>query len=210
MDQNFTDEIKEWLETPDEQRDYQLGATILLRLTGNRVMYRNIAFNPNARARFITAQIKKYYDFRLARLTHEQVLQMQNDVDKIVEEHKQQINLADKAEQTDASDRENRITGKRDDHDILPDDIKALYIENLSLLRKIRELHFKLRTLTLDNSACPDSERYPFLKEIIALDKKYHDNWNAYDHYVISQDSDNTQDGGQTKVDEQQNDSETT
>ena len=42
----------------------------------------------------------------------------------------------------------------------------------------------RLRSLSLENSTCPDSERYPFLKELIALDKKLHANWEAYDHYV--------------------------
>ena len=33
-------------------------------------------------------------------------------------------------------------------------------------------------------SATPDSERYPFLKELIALDKRLHSNWEQYDHYT--------------------------
>lgn len=48
----------------------------------------------------------------------------------------------------------------------------------------MRELHLRLRSLSLENSTCPDSERFPFLKELIALDKKLHANWEAYDHYV--------------------------
>ena len=48
----------------------------------------------------------------------------------------------------------------------------------------MRELHLRLRSLSLDNATCPDSERYPFLKELISLDKKLHANWEAYDHYV--------------------------
>ena len=48
----------------------------------------------------------------------------------------------------------------------------------------MRELHLRLRSLSLENSTCPDSERYPFLKELISLDKKLHANWEAYDHYV--------------------------
>ena len=31
-----------------------------------------------------------------------------------------------------------------------------------------------------------DSERFPFLKELIELDKRLHKNWEEYDHYVIS------------------------
>ena len=48
----------------------------------------------------------------------------------------------------------------------------------------MRELHLKLRTLSLDNATCPDSERYPFLQEIIKLDKKLHENWYTYDHFI--------------------------
>ena len=77
-----------------------------------------------------------------------------------------------------------RRLGKREDHDALPDEVKAKYVENLSLLQRMRELHLRLRSLSLENSTCPDSERYPFLKELIALDKKLHANWEAYDHDV--------------------------
>lgn len=75
--------------------------------------------------------------------------------------------------------------GKRADHDALPDEIKALYVENLQLLHRMREVHLRLRTLSLENVTCPDSERYPFLKEIIALDKRLRSNWDIYDHFVI-------------------------
>ena len=74
--------------------------------------------------------------------------------------------------------------GKRADHDELPDEIQALYVENLSIVQKMRELHLKLRSLSLANATCPDSERYPFLKELIALDKRLHSNWEQYDHYT--------------------------
>ena len=74
--------------------------------------------------------------------------------------------------------------GKRDDHDQLPDEIQALYVENLGIVQKMRELHLKLRSLSLEKSPCPDSERYPFLKELIALDKRLHSNWETYDHYT--------------------------
>lgn len=74
---------------------------------------------------------------------------------------------------------------KRVDHDSLPDEIKAKFVENLLILQRMCELHLRLRSLSLDNVICPDSERYPFLKELIALDKKLHANWEAYDHYVV-------------------------
>ena len=174
MDNKFTELIKQWLETPSNQRDYSVGALYLLKLSGNQIMYRNIVAQLDRRHEFVDYQIQKYYNFRVQALTHAQVEEMQQKVDVIVAEH---ISLAANADE--------HKTGKRIDHDSLPDEIKAKYVENLSILQRMRELHLKLRSLSLDTAPCPDSERYPFLKELIELDKKMHANWEEYDHYVI-------------------------
>lgn len=175
MDHKFTELIKQWLETPSDQRDYSVGALYLLKLSGNQIMYRNIVAQLDRRHDFVDYQIQKYYNFRVQALTHAQVEEMQQQVDVIVAEH---ISLAANADE--------HKTGKRDDHDSLPDEIKAKYVENLSILQRMRELHLKLRSLSLDTSPCPDSERYPFLKELIELDKKMHANWEEYDHFVAT------------------------
>ena len=175
MDNKFTELIKQWLETPSNQRDYSVGALYLLKLSGNQIMYRNIVAQLDRRHDFVDYQIQKYYNFRVQALTHAQVEEMQQQVDVIVAEH---ISLAANADE--------HKTGKRDDHDSLPDEIKAKYVENLSILQRMRELHLKLRSLSLDTSPCPDSERYPFLKELIDLDKKMHANWEEYDHFVAT------------------------
>ena len=175
MDHKFTELIKQWLETPSDQRDYSVGALYLLKLSGNQIMYRNIVAQLDRRHDFVDYQIQKYYNFRVQALTHAQVEEMQQQVDVIVAEH---ISLAANADE--------HKTGKRDDHDSLPDEIKAKYVENLSILQRMRELHLKLRSLSLDTSPCPDSERYPFLKELIDLDKKMHANWEEYDHFVAT------------------------
>ena len=174
MDNKFTEHIKQWLETPSDQRDYSVGALYLLKLSGNQIMYRNVVAQLDRRHEFVDYQIQKYYNFRVQALTHAQVEEMQQKVDVIVAEH---MSLAANADE--------HKTGKRDDHDSLPDEIKAKYVENLSILQRMRELHLKLRSLSLDTAPCPDSERYPFLKELIELDKKMHSNWEEYDHFVV-------------------------
>ena len=120
MNTKFNDKVQAWLAQDADQRDYAEGAMLLLQLTGNQIMYRNLMANPKRNAPFIE----------------------------------------------------------------YPDEIQALYVENLSIVQKMRELHLKLRTLSLANATCPDSERYPFLKELIALDKRLHSNWEQYDHYT--------------------------
>ncbi len=171
MDAKFTQQIQDWLNTPAEQRDNAQGALLLLRLTGNQIQYRNLMANPKRNAQFIEYQLQKRLNFRLQKLTHEQVEEMQQQVDAI-------------AKKLSPNTGESFKQGKRDDHDRLPDEIQALYVENLGIVQKMRELHLKLRSLSLENAPCPDSERYPFLKELIALDKRLHSNWETYDHYT--------------------------
>lgn len=177
MDNTFTKQIQDWLNTPASERDYEQGAMFLLKLTGNQIMYRNLtARRSKKNEEFIEYQLKKRLTFRLRQVTHEQVEQMQKQVNGIVVKR----NL-EKQESKPTSEFK---TGKRADHDNLPDEIQALYVENLSIVQKMRELHLKLRSLSLENAACPDSERYPFLKELISLDKRLHLNWETYDHYT--------------------------
>ena len=176
MDKTFTDKLQAWLNQSREDRDWDEGALMLLQLTGNKIMYRNLSVNPEGKANFIEGKLQQYLEFRLAELTHEQVKQMQHAVEEIVKEHTEF--------KSDDNEAKNFKAGKRADHDALPEEIQALYVENLDLVHRMRELHLKLRTMSTTDSTCADSDRYPFLKEFIKLDKKLHDNWNVYDHFV--------------------------
>lgn len=175
MDHKLTEEIGNWLAAPENERDWEKGAIFVLKLSGNRILFNNIMRCVDRRHDVIEYHIKKYYNYRLKDLTHDQVKEMDAKVEEIVQEN---IPLAAKADQE-------RARGKRADHDSLPDAVKAFYVENLSLLQKMRELHLKLRSLSKVNAPCPDSERFPFLKEIISIDKKIHENWQAYDEYSM-------------------------
>lgn len=176
MDKAFTDKLQAWLSLPREDRDWDEGALMLLQLTGNKIMYRNLSVNPEGKANFIEGKLQQYLEFRLAELTHEQVKEMQHAVEEIVKEHTEF--------KSDDNEAKNFKAGKRADHDALPEEIQALYVENLDIVHRMRELHLKLRTMSTTDSTCADSDRYPFLKEFIKLDKKLHDNWNVYDHFV--------------------------
>ena len=185
MDKNFTEQLQAWLALPREERDWDAGALMLLQLSGNKIMYHNISVNPIGKAEFIEGKLQQYLDFRLAELTHEQVKEMQQQVADIV---KQRTEF--KSEDNEAKSFK---AGKRADHDTLPAEIKALYVENLDIVHRMRELHLKLRTMSTSDSACADSDRYPFLKEFIKLDKKLHDNWNVYDHFVTKEETEESE-----------------
>ena len=171
MDANFTKQIQDWLMTPADKRDYAQGALFLLKLTGNQIQYRNLMANPRRNAEFIERQLQKRLSFRLQKLTHAQVEEMQSQVNVI-------------AKKLTPNTGESFKQGKRDDHDLLPDEIQALYVENLGIVQRMRELHLKLRSLSTEDNPARDCDRYPFLKELIDLDKKLHSNWETYDHYT--------------------------
>ena len=184
QDPQFTSKLQAWVNTPDSQKDWDEGALLLLQLSGNRIMYHNISINPKGKAEFIKGQLQKYLNFRLQKLTKEQVCKMQSEVDEIVKKVIKPSTTPDGSSSGKSEEFADFKAGKRPDHDDLPEDIKALYVENLDIVHRMRELHLKLRTLSLENATCPDSERYPFLKELIALDKRLHSNWEQYDHYT--------------------------
>ena len=181
MDHNFTKKVQDWLNTPADKRNLEQGALYLLQLSGNQILYRNITGNLSRHAEDIEYQLRKYLKFRLQDLTHTQVAQMQQQVDAIVK--RDHLDAPTRTKKQKEAAAEEFKKGKRADHDTLPEDIQARYSENLSLLQKMRALHAKLAVLSTANATCPDSERYPFLKELIELDKRYHANWKAYDSF---------------------------
>ena len=165
--------VKEWLDANPEDRDLAAGALLVLQLTNNRIMYQNFMRKPKLYASRIEYELKKKYQFYLQQLTHEQVAEMGKQVEVIAKEH----NLPNEHEEFKK--------GKRADHNALPVEIQALYAQNLSIMQQMRRCHTQLQLLSVEHSTCPDSERYPFLKELSDLDKQYHANWEQYDHFKV-------------------------
>lgn len=178
MDKELTKGIEEWLNTPPSERNLEAGAKMLLQLNRNKIMYNNIMRAPKRYADILEYNLKKWFNLRVTKQTHSDVEKMAEEVHVIAERN----NLTLPPDNTEGFKK-----GKRGDHDSLPDEIQALYVENLSLLQRMREVHLRLRLMSEeheDGSICPDSDRYPFLQEIIKLDKKYRDNWKRYDTFT--------------------------
>ena len=166
----FIEKVKAYLEQNPEERNLAEGALLVLQLTNNRIMYQNFMRKPKVFASRIEYELKKKYQFYLQQLTHDEVKQMAAKVKTIAEEN--HLTAEEK-------EHEEFKKGKRADHDELPEEIQALYAQNLSILQQMRRVHTQLQLLSVENSTCPDSERYPFLKELISLDKQYHANWEV-------------------------------
>ena len=180
MNEQFNAKLQAWLN--NDKRTVDDGCLLLLQMEGNRIHYDNLMRFPDKGKlmKYLVTELSRRLKARLSKATHDQVEEMSKKVEVIVSEHF--------AHETGTSNEEFR-KGKRDDHDKLPEEIQARYVENLSLLQRMREVHLKLRSLSVENVSCPDSERYPFLKELIELDKKLHENWEVYDHYVADAES---------------------
>lgn len=172
----LTPKIKEWIDTEPEKRDLQAGATLLLQVTRNKILYANVTRNLSRHAEVIEYQLNKIYNQRLADITHEQVAAMMTEVDSIAKARG--LNNPEPAKRTEFQ------RGKRADHDELPAEIQQLYVDNADILRRMRDAHTKIRLITPENSTCPDSDRYPLAKYLIEQDRLYRENWDKYDHYI--------------------------
>ena len=182
MDNQFNYKLQKWLN--DDSRTIEDGCLLLLQMENNQIHYQNLLRHPNKVAvmKYLISELQKRLTVRLANITHKEVAEMDEQVKVIVKEH-----FSYQEAKTGGTSNEEFRKGKRADHDQLPEEIQARYVENLDLLRRMREVHLKLRSLSTEQVSCPDSERYPFLKELIALDKQLHENWNIYDHYVVDE-----------------------
>lgn len=169
----LTPKIKAWLDADPSTRSLEEGAMILFRVTKNRILYDNIIRRNNVRA--LEYHMNKIWMQRQQRVTREQVAGMMDQVDRITKS----CGIVPSAKKSEWQ------RGKRADHDQLPEEIRRLYEENLDIMRRMRECHTHLRLINPSNSSCPDSDRYPWAKQIIEYDRMYRDNWNRYDHYVM-------------------------
>lgn len=175
MNNKLTERLQDFLDTPREDRDWNEGAILLLQLTNNTIMYRNLSINPKGKAEFIEGKLRAFLKSRREVEAHDEVIILQEQVNAIIE------NRTEFKEDNEAKEFK---AGKRADHDRLPEDIQALYVENLDLVHRMRELHLRLRLLSDSTKQVPAAERKPLLDEFINLDKKLHANWDAYDHFV--------------------------
>ena len=80
MDHKFTEQIRQWLETHEDERDYAVGALYLLKLSGNQILYKNIVATLDRRHDVIEYQLQKYYNFRFQDMTHAKVEEMSAQV----------------------------------------------------------------------------------------------------------------------------------
>lgn len=192
MDNNFTQKMQDWLNQPAHERDIVAGATMLLQLNHNRVLYTNIVRRPERFADKVEYELRKHLRIRLDGLTVADVVKMEREVMPRVEQTLKDALVIS----TDAELPQGTIArGKRLDHDRLPAEIQALWDGNIDNYHKVRDLHHRLKEM----EAAPPCDRYEYLKLLDEADRRYRENLAKYDGFVLGQEpatvvADNTAD----------------
>lgn len=171
LDERLTKDIQQWLDSPQEQRSLEKGAEMLLRLNRNRYMNAQILRRANFAK--LEYELRKHLKIRLDGLTTREVALMeQNHLPRISEMLEAQPVI-----DADADHNAGNFSGRREDHDELPEDIQALYERNGEIYFKMKQIFETLKGME-DATPC---DRHEYLLQLIELDKEYRENWNAYD-----------------------------
>lgn len=169
-DKKLTEQMRRFLAREDEGTAEwgREAADFVLRLTGDRFLAAKTERQPRLMARKAKAVISSRLMVRLDGVTREEVRQMEETTRKAA---------AKSVEDTPPAHWDG--TGKRKDHDRLPQKVQALYERGGELYRKMKAEFETLKTM----EAAAPCDRYEHLKILAALDDEYRKGWELYDHY---------------------------
>lgn len=165
-DPRLTEQIQAWLSTEPAERDIRTGADLLLRLNRNRALHQTILRRPEKMAAKLAYELGKHLRIRLDGYTMAEVVKLQAE-------------LMPQVAATLETDPTATHSGRRADHDRLPEHIRAIYEQGGEIFRKMKQIYETLRTM--DNR--PPCDRYEHLQILAELDSKYRRGWETYDTY---------------------------
>lgn len=165
-------EIQVWLGKSEinlaSNISFEAGARLLLRCNSNRYMYNSLikSWRMPSSKRTLVVELQKHLKIQLSGVTLAQIQEMQPKVDAIGEE-------------VAKNEKSPTFRGKRPDHDALPSNIQAIYKEVDNIRLKMRSLHERLKAMR----NAPPCDRHEYTLQLIDLDKRYHEQWERYDHW---------------------------
>lgn len=169
-------EIQVWLGKSEinlaSNISFEAGARLLLRCNSNRYMYNSLikSWRMPSSKRTLVVELQKHLKIQLSGVTLAQIQEMQPKVDAIGEE-------------VAKTEKSPTFRGKRPDHDALPSNIQAIYKEVDNIRLKMRSLHERLKAMR----NAPPCDRHEYTLQLIDLDKRYHEQWERYDHWKPEQ-----------------------
>ena len=199
-DPKLTDDMVKWLRSEHESDEMILkGAVMLLRVNRNRGLYERIVRQPKRGLKKLEYELRKHVNMRLDGYTIEDVEKLDSEITPQIEAAISSEKIDDDGDTGDAPSGEETsnaatvITGKRPDHDQLPEEIQAIWVKNAERWHKIKETYNLLLTL---NAPC---DRYEYLKLLKDAWYNYKADMARYDDFKVG---DITDDGDKTVRDE--------
>lgn len=187
LDNKLTQQIADWLNTPEADRDVRAGADLMLSLNRNRALYNSILRRPDKFMAKLVYELRKFLRMRLDAATAADAAKLEREVMPRVEKSLAHPTISSDDELPDAQ----VAKGKRPDHDSLPADIRALWDTNGQLYRRIVLLFNELKAMA-DEKPCDRYEKLCILDE---ADKSYRANFERYDSFVAPADADSPEAG---------------
>lgn len=172
---DFETSCLEWLNTERDKRDLDKGAKLMLQANRNKVLHQNVIRKSNFDK--IEYELRKFMGDK-AEIKIEPKAPASDELTEV------ETKVA-------AAEKKVEGKGKREDHDQLPDKVKALYEENLILYPKLRSLQEKLKLMS--NDAHTPADRIEVLLEFDATDDHIMSNWEKYDTWKEGQEDDGTE-----------------
>lgn len=163
----FEKEVHDWLSKPLTERNLEVGAKLLLQISRNQILHRNVIRKENFDK--IEYVLRNYIG---------------NKAPEVIEVPTVNPQLAAFEKISEKIEGKFEGKGKRADHDQLPDFIQAIPEANTVIYQKIRSLHERLKILSTQNST--SAERLPFVIELMSLDSELTNNWEAYDSFDLA------------------------
>ncbi len=179
MDEKLTASVQAWVNSTPGERDVAEGAALLLKFNRNQWLYRTACMFPTKYEGIVEHELQKYLRIRLAGYTQLQVSRMEAEVLPAAEK-----SLTDDAPvvDTDVDYPKGKFSGKRADHDSLPDHIRQLYETNGEIYFKMKQIFATLKGM---DSAEP-CDRFEYTDQLRELHSAYCRNWETYDTYAAS------------------------
>jgi len=175
-DINFTAAMQRWLNNPKEERDIREGADMMLSLNRNRALYNSILRRPAQFHAKLEYELRKFLRIRLDNMTIAQVADLEN---KVMPSAQEIVDNPPVISTDDEIPDGTHATGRRKDHDSLPDDIKALFDNNFEVYKTVKHLFEECKSMN-DLKPC---DRYDKVQQLAAADARYRNNLALYDAY---------------------------
>lgn len=197
-DPKVTEGMVAWLRSDHtDDESIRKGAELLLRVNRNKGLYERILRYPKGGLKKLEYEIQKHVNIRLQGYSFDDIQKLDQEIvpevkkyvercDEVVQEaaaENKQVNEADVMPFGAADGNPLITTGKRPDHDQLPEEIQAIWTKNAERWKKIKELYNMLLTL---NAPCDRFEHLQLLKE---LWYKYREDMCRYDDFRAGTDS---------------------